>query len=50
MWETKIFKSADKMRAWIEKHGHKFQWYEIFINNGYAVECKPLRVIDWGED
>lgn len=46
MWETKIFKNREKMQAWIDRHSHKYQWNEIFINNAYGVEYKPLRVIN----
>jgi hypothetical protein len=46
MWKIKTFKTAEKLATWIEKNGHKNQWHEVFINNGFGVEFKPLRVID----
>jgi hypothetical protein len=33
------------MQQWIAKNDHKTQWQEIFINNAYGIEFKPLRVI-----
>jgi hypothetical protein len=45
MWTDKTFKTRESMAAWISKNGHKYQWEEIFINNGYGVTFKPLRVI-----
>jgi hypothetical protein len=54
MWQTKIwkFKTLDqrplarqKFDAFITKHGHKIQWHEIFVNNAYGIEYRPLRII-----
>jgi len=42
MWNTKIFKTKAAMNQWIEKNNHKHQCYEIFVNNAYGVEYKPL--------
>lgn len=48
MWKTKKFKTNAEKEAWIEKNKDKIQYTEIFINNGYAVEYKPLRQINVG--
>jgi hypothetical protein len=45
MWETKTFKTREAMRKWVTRHGHTHQWEEIFINNGYGVECRKLQPI-----
>jgi hypothetical protein len=34
------------MNAWITANGDQVQWNEVFIDNGYAVEFRLLRVID----
>ena len=46
MWEIKTFKTSESMRAWIAKNSNKYQLEQIFINNGYGVTFKPLRVIN----
>ncbi len=45
MWETKIFKTKKQMNNWIEKNKSKIQFEEIFIENGFAVEYRKLRVL-----
>jgi hypothetical protein len=45
MWQTKVFRTKESMQQWITKNQHKTQWNEIFINNAYGIEFKPLRVI-----
>jgi hypothetical protein len=45
-WKIKMFKSYSDMEIWIEKNGRKNQWHEVFVNNAYAVEYKPLMIID----
>lgn len=45
MWQVKVFKTKDDMNKWIEKHKNSYQWYEIFINNGYGIEYRKLRKI-----
>ena len=46
MWQIKTFKSKEKMKRFIEVYGHRMQWHEIFINNGYGIEYIMLTVID----
>ena len=43
MWKIKTFKTADAMRAWIARNDGRMQWHELFINNGYGVQFRPLR-------
>ena len=43
MWTTKTFKTRAAMQKWIDKYGARIQWHEIFINNAYGIEYRPLR-------
>ena len=45
MWQVKTFASKQAMQNFINKNKNKIQYQEIFINNGYAVEYRLLRVI-----
>lgn len=45
MWQRKTFKTRARFLAWVDKNDHRMQWVEIFINNGYGVEYRRLRVI-----
>ena len=45
MWETKVFKTAEAMRRWLEKNKHRIQWEEIYVNNAYGVIYRKLRLI-----
>jgi hypothetical protein len=45
MWTIKSFKSQELMNAWIDKNKSKVQYNIIYINNGYGVEYKKLRII-----
>jgi hypothetical protein len=45
MWEIKTFKTREAMEKWIEKFGHRYQWVEVFVNNGYALDIRKLRII-----
>ena len=46
MWQIKKFKTHEKLVTFLKNNIDVFQMTEIFINNGYAVEYKRLRVID----
>jgi hypothetical protein len=39
------FNSRERMQAWIERNQHRATITEVFINNGYALEARFLRVI-----
>ena len=45
MWTIKKFKTAKAKQLFIENNKHRLQIVEILINNGYAIEYKPLRWI-----
>jgi hypothetical protein len=48
MWQTKYFKNLEAMNTWIEKNEHRYQITRLFVNNGYALEYKKMRIIDLG--
>lgn len=48
MWQFKEFKTRQAMQKWLDKNESKIQWQEIFINNGYCVEWRKLRIINVG--
>ena len=45
MYQIKSFKTRDQFNQWVEKNDRKTQWFEVFVNNAYAVEYKALRQI-----
>jgi len=45
MWTIKEFDTREDMNRFIEKYKHRLQFTEVFINNGFCVEYKPLRRI-----
>jgi hypothetical protein len=45
MWEVKTFKSRAAMNRWIEKNGSRYQYVEVYINNGWALDVRRLRII-----
>lgn len=45
MWNIIKFKSASARDRWIAKHGESYQYVEVYINNGYALEVRKLRII-----
>ena len=47
MWETKLFKSFKQQEEWIEANKKRYQISRIFVNDGYAVEYKPLTQINF---
>lgn len=46
MWQTKYFTTQAKRDNWINKNSKKYLIDIIFVNNGFAIEYKKLRVID----
>ena len=46
MWEIIKFKTREKMNNWISENQHKITWEEVFINNSFGLEYKPLTIID----
>lgn len=54
MWQTKTFKfktleqapaAKKKLEKWLKQREGRIQYTEIFINNGYGVEWRPLKII-----
>ena len=45
MWQIKTFKTKEKMIDFINKNKNKIQYTEIFINNGYAIEYRKLKIM-----
>lgn len=46
MWDIRTFKTLKALRNWQDANSYKAQIIEIFIDNGYAVEYKKLRIIN----
>jgi len=44
MWQIKTFKldEHDKMVKWVKRNYGKYQMIEVFVNNAWAVEYRPL--------
>ncbi len=45
MWQIKTFKTKEKLDKFLARNP-KIEWQEIFINNGYGVEYRKLRIIN----
>ena len=45
-WTLKKFKTQEQMDKWVLTNKNKYQIEEIFVDNGFCVEYKPLIVID----
>lgn len=46
-WITKEFKSRDEQQKFIDKNKHRFQMEEVFIDNGYALDVRKLKIINF---
>ena len=44
MWQIRKFKTLAAQESWIEANSYRFQLVQLFVNNGYAVEWRKLRV------
>ena len=44
MWKFKRFNSFADQVDWINRNDHKYQITVIYVNNGYAVEYRKLRI------
>ena len=42
MWITKVFKTKDAMKKFIDKNDGKIQWEEIFVNNAWGIVYRKL--------
>jgi hypothetical protein len=43
MWKIKKFKTRQELDAWLDKNKYKVQFVEVFMNNAYGGEYRPLR-------
>jgi len=50
MWNTREFETREQMQAFMYRNRNRHQMTEIFINNGYCVEFKPLKKIEQEAD
>ena len=47
MWIIKTFKTREAMENFLKKNAGKIEYTEVFINNGYAIEYRKLRIINF---
>ena len=47
MWEYKEFKTRKDQENFIKNNEDKIQYEEIFINNGYAIIYRKLKIISF---
>jgi len=45
MWQFKHFPTQAALLEWVDARAGRIQWNAIFVNNGYAVEYRNLRII-----
>ncbi len=45
MWKIRTFKTRKAMLKWLASHEHSIQWREVFVNNAYGLEYRPIRFI-----
>lgn len=45
MWTIKVFKTFEEMDKWARANKSKYYMHQIFLNNGYGIEYKPMRVM-----
>ena len=43
MWQQITFKTQKGLDIWRDTHKHKYQIEEVFINNGYCLDYRPLK-------
>lgn len=46
MWQVKVFKTHEAMTDFIDRNEGKIEYEIVFVNNGYAIEYRELRVIN----
>ena len=46
MWQIKTFKTRKAMLRWVSRNESRIQWEQVYINNGYAVEYRKLKIIN----
>lgn len=45
-WEQKTFKTDEERKKWKEANKDKYQIDDIFVNNGYGIEYRPLKKVN----
>lgn len=45
MWKIKAFKTQQELARWCQRNYGKYQFVDIFLNNAYGVEYRPLRKV-----
>jgi len=50
MWKIKQFKTKSELNLFIELNKFNMQYSEVFINNAYGIEYRPLQNISNGTD
>ena len=45
MWKIKQFKTQAELSRWVQRNYGKYQFVDVFIDNAYCVEYRPLRKI-----
>jgi hypothetical protein len=45
MWKTKEFKTEEAKDKFVKYLNNRYQIEEIFINNGFGIEYRPLKII-----
>ena len=45
MWQIKTFKTLADQELWIVRNEGRYWIVRLFVNNGFAVEYRKLRMI-----
>ena len=45
MWQVKRFATYAKQESWVAANDRRYQIVRLFVENGYAVEYRKLRVV-----
>lgn len=45
MWQIRHFKTAKTQQRWIDANQRHAQIEVLFVNNGFAVQYRPLRIV-----
>lgn len=45
MWQIKAFKTQAELTRWCQRNYGKYQFVDVFLNNAYGVEYRPLRKV-----
>ena len=45
MWKIRKFASLEAQNLWVSANAGKYQITVLFVNNGFAVEYRRLRVV-----